>query len=95
MHTVSKKTLSESDICDQCITPAIVAAGWNMSTQIRREFSFTAGRIIVRGQLAVHWWCADIQPRYEAGDCDGVFWEITAPLKGSCTSSLDNPWLFR
>src|SRR6266571_3151095 len=53
MHTVSKKALSESDICDQCITPAIVAAGWNMTTQIRREFSFTAGRIIVRGQLAV------------------------------------------
>jgi type I restriction enzyme, R subunit len=53
MHAVSKKALSESDICDQCITPAIVAAGWNMATQIRREFSFTAGRIIVRGQLAV------------------------------------------
>jgi len=53
MHTVSKKALSESDICDQCITPAIVAAGWNMTTQIRRECSFTAGRIIVRGQLAV------------------------------------------
>ena len=52
MPTVSKKMLSESDICDQCITPAIVAAGWNMATQIRREFSFTAGRIIVRGQLA-------------------------------------------
>jgi type I restriction enzyme, R subunit len=53
MPTVSKKMLSESDICDQCITPAIVAAGWDMTTQIRREFSFTAGRIIVRGQLAV------------------------------------------
>jgi type I restriction enzyme R subunit len=53
MHAVSKKALSESDICDQCITPAIVAAGWNVVTQIRREFSFTAGRIIVRGQLAV------------------------------------------
>src|SRR3989442_1588028 len=52
-HTVSKKALSESDICDQCITPAIVAAGWDMATQIRREFSFTAGRIIVRGHLAV------------------------------------------
>lgn len=50
MDVVSKKALSESDICDQCITPAIVAAGWHMTTQIRREFSCTAGRIIVRGQ---------------------------------------------
>jgi type I restriction enzyme R subunit len=50
---VNTKALSESDICDQYITPAIVAAGWDMTTQIRREFSFTAGRIIVRGQLAV------------------------------------------
>lgn len=50
---MSKKALSESDICDQYITPAIVAAGWDKTTQIRREFGFTAGRIIVRGQLAV------------------------------------------
>ena len=47
---MDKTTLSESDICDQYITPAIVAAGWDMTTQIRREFGFTAGRIIVRGQ---------------------------------------------
>jgi type I restriction enzyme, R subunit len=51
MHAVSKRMLSESDICDQYITPANVAAGWDMTTQIRREFGFTAGRIIVRGQL--------------------------------------------
>ena len=50
MHAASKRVLSESDICDQYITPAIVAAGWDMTTQIRREFGFTAGRIIVRGQ---------------------------------------------
>jgi type I restriction enzyme R subunit len=48
-----KQVLSESDICDQYITPAIVAAGWDQATQIRREFGFTAGRIMVRGQLAV------------------------------------------
>jgi type I restriction enzyme R subunit len=50
---VNKKTLSESDICDQYITPAIVAAGWDMTMQIRREFGFTAGRIIVRRKFAV------------------------------------------
>jgi type I restriction enzyme R subunit len=49
---MNQPALSEADICDQYITPAIIAAGWDMHTQIRREFSFTAGRIIVHGQLA-------------------------------------------
>ena len=49
---MSKKDLSESDICDQYITPAIARAGWDRTTQIRREFSFTAGRVIVRGKVA-------------------------------------------
>ena len=48
---MSKKLLSESDICDQFISPAVVNAGWDSSTQIRREVSFTKGRIIVRGKL--------------------------------------------
>jgi len=46
------KSLSESDICDQFITPAIVNAGWDSTNQIRREYSFTAGRVTVRGQTA-------------------------------------------
>ena len=46
------RSLSESDICDQFITPAIVGAGWDLTTQIRREYSFTAGRVTVRGQTA-------------------------------------------
>ena len=50
---MDKTTLSESDICDRYITPAIVAAGWDMTTQMRREFGFTAGRVIVRGKFAV------------------------------------------
>ena len=41
---MDKKTLSESDICDRCITPAIVAAGWDMTMKMCREFGFTAGR---------------------------------------------------
>ena len=48
---MDKKTLSESDICAKYITPAIVAAGWDEALQIRREVSFTKGRIIVRGKL--------------------------------------------
>jgi type I restriction enzyme R subunit len=48
---MDKKALSESDICAKCITPAVIQAGWNEATQIRREVSFTKGRIIVRGKL--------------------------------------------
>lgn len=49
---MDKKSLNETEICDQYITPAIVDAGWEKGTQIRREYSFTAGRVIVRGKLA-------------------------------------------
>lgn len=46
------RSLSEADICDQFITPAIVGAGWDAATQVRREYSFTAGRVTVRGKTA-------------------------------------------
>jgi len=46
-----KKTWSEQDICTKCITPALVAAGWDLNTQILQEVSFTDGRILVRGRL--------------------------------------------
>ena len=45
-----KKSLSEADICDRFISPALLRAGWD-ETRWRREFAFTAGRIIVRGEL--------------------------------------------
>ena len=45
------KELSESDICAKYITPALTDAGWDEATQIRREVTFTKGRIIVRGKL--------------------------------------------
>jgi len=48
---MNKKSLSERDICTKFITPNIVAAGWNVDTQIREEVSFTDGRIYVRGKL--------------------------------------------
>ena len=47
---VNKKMLSESDICDRYISPALVKSGWD-ETRWRREYFFTAGRVIVRGQL--------------------------------------------
>ena len=45
-----RKALSEQDICTKFITPALQKAGWDIQTQIRQEFTFTAGRIIVRGK---------------------------------------------
>ncbi|HHX62002.1 MAG TPA: DEAD/DEAH box helicase family protein [Epulopiscium sp.] len=48
---VNKKDLSEEDIKMKYITPAIEKAGWNIKTQVRAEYSFTDGRIIVRGSL--------------------------------------------
>ena len=50
MAPVNKRSLSERDICTKFITPALQKAGWDMQTQIREEFSFTKGRIIVRGK---------------------------------------------
>jgi type I restriction enzyme, R subunit len=48
---INKQDLSESDICAKYITPAVIQAGWDEATQIRRDVSFTKGRIIVRGKL--------------------------------------------
>jgi type I restriction enzyme, R subunit len=45
------KDFSERDICTQFITPALTQAGWDLSSQIREEVSFTAGRINVRGKI--------------------------------------------
>jgi type I restriction enzyme, R subunit len=46
-----EEDLSEDDVSVKFITPAIVKAGWDEATQIRRQVSFTKGRIIVRGRL--------------------------------------------
>ena len=43
-------SLSESTVCDRFISPALVKAGWD-ETRWHREYPFTAGRIIVRGEL--------------------------------------------
>jgi type I restriction enzyme R subunit len=48
---MSKKSLSERDICTKFITPAIQNAGWNIQTQVLEEVSFTDGKIYVRGKM--------------------------------------------
>lgn len=45
-----QKQLSEQDICYRYITPAIEKSGWQ-KTQIRMEYSFTAGPVIVRQNI--------------------------------------------
>jgi type I restriction enzyme R subunit len=40
---MNKKDLSETDICAKYITPAVIQAGWDEATQIRREVGFTKG----------------------------------------------------
>ncbi len=50
---MDKKSLSERDICTKFITPALENAGWDKMEQVREEVSFTAGPILVRGNMAV------------------------------------------
>jgi len=45
---MSKKSLTEADICTKFITPSIVGAGWDSRNQIRQEVYFTNGRIIIK-----------------------------------------------
>ncbi len=52
MDKKEKSLLSETDICDLFITPAIKAAGWDQFLQIRREVTLTPGPVVVRGNLS-------------------------------------------
>ena len=52
MEDINKKELSEIDICDNFITPAIKAAGWDQYSQIRREVTLTPGPVVVRGEMS-------------------------------------------
>ncbi|MCB1599543.1 MAG: DEAD/DEAH box helicase family protein [Xanthomonadales bacterium] len=50
---MNKKQLTETDIRTKFITPAIVGVDggkWDVMTQVREEFYFTKGRVIVRGK---------------------------------------------
>jgi type I restriction enzyme R subunit len=50
---VSKKSLTETDIRTKFITPAVIGpdgSKWDSMTQVREEFFFTKGRVIVRGK---------------------------------------------
>lgn len=48
---MGKRQLSEEDIKARYITPALTNAGWDIKKQVRLEYAFTAGRIILRGNI--------------------------------------------
>ena len=48
---MKKHEMTEEDIKLQFITPAIEGAGWDKQKQIRMEYNFTDGRVIVRGNV--------------------------------------------
>lgn len=52
MISKEKKQLSEADIKAKFITPAMVKAGWDEMSQIRREVTLTPGPVVVRGNLS-------------------------------------------
>ncbi len=50
---MNKKDLTEADIRTKYITPAVLGldgSKWDSMTQVREEFYFTKGRVIVRGK---------------------------------------------
>ncbi len=44
--------LSESDVCEKLISPALANAGWDVQTQWLREYLIRDGRVVVRGRKA-------------------------------------------
>ena len=50
---LKKHEMSEEDIKLRFITPAIEKAGWDKNNQIKMEYSFTDGRIILRGKKTI------------------------------------------
>ena len=56
-NMTDKQSLSETQICDNFISPAIESRGWNPHNQIHREVTFTKGQILVRGS------------KYNRGEC--------------------------
>jgi len=51
MTELSKKSMTERDICTKFVIPALEAAGWDIMTQVSEEYYFTDGRITARGKI--------------------------------------------
>ncbi len=71
---MDKKQLSESDICDKFIHPAMVQAGWSRLEQIYAQFPLRAGRVVVRGNAARRDAATVLKADY------ALFWKPNIPL---------------
>ena len=45
---IDKKSMSEQDIRSKYISPAILASGWDLRTQVREEVNITEGQVLIR-----------------------------------------------
>lgn len=50
MTGINRKSLTERDICSKFINPALEVAGWDLMHQIREQYYFTKGRVMVRSK---------------------------------------------
>ena len=71
---MNKKSLSESDICDKFIRPAMEGAGWDGMDQIYREYPLRAGRVAVHGRKAKRDVSTVLRADY------ALFYKINIPL---------------
>ena len=71
---MNKKNLSESDICDKFIRPAMEAAGWDGMDQIYSEYPLRAGRVVVHGRKAKRDVSTVLRADY------ALFYKINIPL---------------
>jgi len=71
---MDKKKLSESDICEKFISPALTASGWDVHSQVLREFPLRKGRIVVRGRSARR------DPKTVLFADYALFWKPNIPL---------------
>ena len=71
---MNKSQLSETDICEKFISPALTAAGWDIHEQILREYPLRPGRMVVRGQKASRDKKSVLRADYV------LFWKANIPL---------------
>ncbi|MDH5538810.1 MAG: DEAD/DEAH box helicase family protein [Rhizobacter sp.] len=71
---MDKTKLSETDICEKFISPALTAAGWDIHEQILREYPLRPGRMVVRGQKASRDKKSVLRADYV------LFWKANIPL---------------
>ena len=71
---MDKSKLSETDICEKFISPALVQAGWDVIEQILREYPLRPGRMVVRGTRARRDKKSVLRADYV------LFWKANIPL---------------